>query len=100
MEKTLLEKWKNHTMDEVDKEMFNARIRVAADKIVEGLDALNTAVEQYPDEMRIMGICLSLRAGSLYSKSPIGSCRILVGDTEKLIAWNKEMQEELEKDDG
>lgn len=100
MEKSLIEKWKNRTMDEVDKEMFRARLRVAADKITEGLQALSDATEQYSDEMKIMGICLSLRAGSLYSKSPIGSCKIYVGDTDKLRSWSKELQEELEEDDG
>lgn len=49
-------------MDEVDEEMFRARLRVASDKIMEGLQAISDAVEQYPDEMKIMGICLSLRA--------------------------------------
>lgn len=100
MEPSLIEKWKNNTMDEVDKEMFRARLRVAANKIMEGLQALSEATDQYPDEMRIMGICLSLRAGSLYPKSPIGSCKIYVGDTDRLISWSKELQEELEKDDG
>lgn len=100
MEKSLIEKWKNNTMDEVDKEMFHARLRVATDKIMEGLKALSDAIEQYPDEMKIMGVCLSLRAGSLYSKSPIGSCKIYVGETEKLMSWAKEMQEELQEDDG
>lgn len=100
MEKSLIEKWKNHTMDEVDKEMFRARLRVAADKVTEGLQAISDAVEQYPDEMKIMGICVSLRAGSLYDKSPIGSCKIYVGDTDKLRTWAKDLQEELEKDDG
>lgn len=100
MEKSLIEKWKNNNMDEVDKEMFRARLRVASDKIMEGLKAISDAVEQYPDEMKIMGICLSLRAGSLYSKSPIGSCKIYVGDKDKLISWAKELQEELAKDDG
>ena len=100
MEKSLIEKWKNHTMDEVDKEMFRARLRVAADKITEGLKAIDDAIDQYPDEMKIMGICISLRAGSLYNKSPIGSCRVYLGDKDKLIAWAKEAQEDLEKNDG
>ena len=100
MEKSLIEKWKNHTMDEVDKEMFRARLRVAADKITEGLKAIDDAIDQYPDEMKIMGICISLRAGSLYNKSPIGSCRVYLGDKDKLIAWAKEVQEDLEKNDG
>ena len=100
MENSLIEKWKNHTMDEVDKEMFRARLRVAADKIMEGLQALSDATEQYPDEMKIMGICVSLRAGSLYPKSPIGSCKIYVGDPDKLMSWSKELQEELENNDG
>ena len=100
MEKSLIEKWQNHTMDEVDKEMFRARLRVAADKITEGLHAIDDAIDQYPDEMKIMGICISLRAGSLYNKSPIGSCRVYLGDKDKLIAWAKEAQEDLEKNDG
>ena len=100
MEKALIEKWRNGTMDEVDKEMFRARLRVATNKIMDGLQAISDATELYPDEMRIMGVCLSLRAGSVYPKSPIGSCRIYVGDTDKLMAWAKEMQKELEKDDG
>ncbi len=66
MEKSLIERWKNNTMDEVDKAMFRARLSVAADKIIEGLQAISDAIEQYPDEMKIMCICLSLRAGSLY----------------------------------
>ena len=100
MENSLIEKWKTHTMDEVDTEMFRARLRVAANKIMEGLQSISDAVEQYPDEMKIMGICISLRAGSLYPKSPIGSCKIYVGDTNKLMSWTKELQEELEKNDG
>lgn len=100
MEKSLIEKWRNGTMDEVDKDMFRARLRVAADKITEGLQAISDAVELYPDEMKIMGICVSLRAGSLYSKSPIGSCKIYIGDTDKLASWSKELQEELKKNDG
>ena len=95
MEKSLIEKWQNHTMDEVDKEMFRARLRVAADKITEGLHAIDDAIDQYPDEMKIMGVCISLRAGSLYNKSPIGSCRVYLGDKDKLIAWAKEAQEDL-----
>lgn len=100
MEKSLIEKWKNNTMDEVDKEMFRARLRVAANKIVEGFQTIEYAVDAYSDEMKIMGVCISLRAGSLHSKSPIGSGRIYVGDKDKLISWAKELQEELEKDDG
>ena len=100
MEKHLIEKWQNHTLDEVDKEMFRARLRVAADKIMEGLKALDYAIDQYPDEMKIMGICISLRAGSLYPKSPIGSCRVYLGDKDKLISWAKEAQGDLEKNDG
>ena len=92
MEKSLIEKWENHTMDEVDKEMFRARLRVAADKITEGLQAISDAIDQYPDEMKIMGICILLRSGSLYSKSPIGSCRVYVGDKDKLMSWSKEAQ--------
>lgn len=100
MQKSLIEKWKNNTMDEVDKEMFRANLRVAANKITDAFQAIIDAMEQYPDELKIMGICVSLRAGSLYSKSPIGSCRMYVGDKNKLMSWAKELQEELEKNDG
>lgn len=100
MEKSLIEKWCNGKMDDVDKEMFRARLRVAANKVMEGLQAISDATDQYPDELKIMGVCLSLRAGSLYSKSPIGSCRIYVGEKNKLMSWAKELQEELEKNDG
>lgn len=100
MQKSLIEKWKNNTMDEVDKEMFRANLRVAANKLTDAFQTISDAMEQYPDELKIMGICISLRAGSLYSKSPIGSCRMYVGDKNKLMFWAKELQEDLEKDDG
>lgn len=100
MEQSLIEKWQNNTMDEVDKEMFRARLRVAADKIIEGLKAISYATENYSDEMKIMGICISLRAGSLYSKSPIGSCKMYVGEKDKLMSWARELQKELDEDDG
>ena len=97
MEQSLIEKWKNDTMDEIDKEMFRARLRVAADKTMEGLKAISDAVETYPDEMKIMGICLAVYADSLYKKSPIGSCRMLVGEPEKLTSYVADMQEVIDK---
>ena len=97
MEQSLIEKWKNDTMDEIDKEMFRARLRVASDKLMEGLKAVSDAVETYPDEMKIMGICLAVYADSLYKKSPIGSCRILVGAPEKLTSYVADMQEVIDK---
>lgn len=97
MEKSLLEKWKNNTMDEIDKDMFGARLRVAADKIVEGLRIINDATTEYKDELKIMGTCIALYADSMYKKSPIGSGKIIVGETEKLKSYATNLLEELKK---
>ena len=97
MEKSLIEKWKNNTMDEIDKDMFRARLRVAANKIMEGLEAISDATETYPDEMKIMGICLAVYADSLYKKSPIGNCRIIVGEPEKLTSYIENMKEVIDE---
>lgn len=97
MEKSLIEKWRNDTMDEVDKDMFRARLHVAADKIIEGLRIINEATTEYEDEMKIMGICIALYADSMYKKSPIGSGRIIVGETEKLRHYAEDLLEEIKK---
>jgi len=97
MEKSLIEKWCNGTMDEVDKDMFRARLRVASDKIMEGLRIINDATTEYEDEMKIMGICIALYVDSVYKKSPIGSGRIIVGETEKLRSYAEDLLKEIKK---
>lgn len=97
MQKSLIEKWKNNTMDEVDEEMFRARLRVASDKIIEGLQAIHEATTEYEDEMKIMGISIVLYADSCYNKSPIGTCRIIEGEGNKLRSCSDDLVEVLKK---
>lgn len=64
MEKSLIEKMKNDTCDDIDKEMIVSRVLNAARKLQEASDAFTDAVkqlsEEYKDEMKMAGATIVL----------------------------------------
>ena len=87
MEKHLIEKWKNGTMDEVDKEMFKARLKVVRDKVCKAMGLMQDVIDNNEDELVIMGVKMILYVDSIYPKSPVGGCRVLAGPKSDLCEW-------------
>ena len=63
MEKQLMDKIRNHTVDEIDTEMIIARLkakhrelRVILDKITDGLESLSQFCEDNKDEAKLLNI--------------------------------------------
>lgn len=87
MEKHLIEKWRNGTMDEVDKEMFKARLNVVQDKVCKAMDLIHEVIDDNEDELAIMGIKMIVYVDSIYPKSPVGGCKVLTGPKPELREW-------------
>ena len=87
MEKHLIEKWQNGTMDEVDKEMFKARLKVVQDKVCNAMSILHDVVDNNEDELAIMGVKMIIYVDSTYPKSAVGGCKVLAGPKPDLCEW-------------
>ena len=93
MEKHLIEKWQNGTMDEVDMEMFKARLKVVQDKVCNAMSILHDVIDNNEDELAIMGIKMIFYVDSIHPKSPVGGCKVLTGPKSELREWAEHIKD-------
>ena len=92
MEKALLNKIHNRTMDEIDKEMVTARCKNACDHIFgvasECIDKLNNVCEEFSDEVRLMGISIvfSGQVKALHRTEEETDCGLIIGTSKNISA--------------
>lgn len=98
MEKALLEKWKNRQMDDVDKAMFDARLRTARNALVNALEKVHDCIDEYEDELSILGVTMILFVGSTMEPSPVGHIKSIDGNRELLYKYTKEIAELLKEE--
>lgn len=98
MEKALLEKWKNHQMDDVDKAMFDARLSMARNAFVNALEKVHDCIMDYEDELNILCVTMVLFAGSTIEPSPVGRIQSMCGDRRLLCEYTQEIAELLKED--
>lgn len=98
MEKSLLEKWKNHQMDYADKVMFDARLKKARNTLVNALEEVHSCIDNYEDELNILGVTMILFVGSTMEPSPVGMVKSIDGDRKLLYTYTKEIAELLKED--
>ena len=98
MEKILLERARNHQMDDVDKAMFDARLRTARNALVNALEKVHDCIDEYEDELNILGVTMIIFVGSTMEPSPIGSIKSIDGDRKLLYKYTKEIAEILKED--
>ena len=97
MEKHLIEKWQNNTMDEVDEEMFKARLKVVQDKVRNAMSILHDVIDNNEDELAIMGIKMIFYVDSTYFKRPVGGCKVLAGPKPDLREWAEHIKDKCKE---
>ena len=101
MEKSLLEKLRNGTMDEIDKDMMAARCKNACDRIFnvasDCIDRLDEVCKEFDDEVRLMGISLvfSGQVKALHRMDKDTECGLVIGTTKNVSALLDKIREEL-----
>lgn len=98
MEKALLEKWKNHQMDDVDKAMFDARLSTARNAFANALEKVHDCIMDYEDELNILCVTMILFVGSTIDPSPVGHIKSIEGDRKLLCKYTQEIAELLKED--
>ena len=71
MEKQLMERAANGTIDEVDFEMIKARLSVVISELRSHIDAINVLCDEHEDELKMMGINLVLSVDSTHKVVPM-----------------------------
>lgn len=71
MEKQLLERAANGTMDEVDFEMFKARLHNTIQELHTHISAINDICDEHEDELKIMGMNIVLAVDSSHKTAPV-----------------------------
>lgn len=90
MEKSLLDKIHNRTMDEVDKDMVAARCKNACDQIFntasECIEKLDKVCKEFDDEIHLMGISLVLtgQIKAFHREDKELECGLIIGTTKNV----------------
>lgn len=71
MEKQLLERAANGTMDEIDFEMFKARLHNTISELHTHINAISDICDEHEDELKMMGMNIILAVDSSRKMSPI-----------------------------
>jgi hypothetical protein len=71
MERQLLERAANGTMDEVDAEMLKARLHNTISELNSHIDAIANICDEHGDELKLMGMNIVLVVDSTCKMSPI-----------------------------
>lgn len=71
MEKQLLERAANGTMDEVDFEMLKARLHNVIEELQAHMHAINDICDEHEDELKMIGMNIVLAVDSTHKISPI-----------------------------
>ena len=98
MEQTLINKIKQGNLDEIDKDMITARLKYAADKIMDecsnSVDRINALFKEYSVEAKLLGIsCVVIAQAKAFHRSDGESdVTFVVGTTpnlEKMFEYEK-----------
>ena len=92
MEKSLLDKLHNGTMDEIDEDMIAARVKNAVSKIMEecsnSVDRIDALFKEYSEETKIAGVsCVVLAQCKIFHRNDGESdVSLIIGSTPRIEA--------------
>lgn len=105
MEKSLFEKFKNGTCDEIDKDMIAARVKVVHQKLLsclkdlgETAEKISRICEEYKEEVYLLGFRLVIAASDDVTEQKHNGvlCKSIFGNNEDVKALLKSVEETID----
>lgn len=101
MEKALVEKLKNGTCDEIDKDMITTRVFVALKKMFSLINDFESKfknlVDEYPDELRYGGFGFVLGVTEVTDLGEDIGMKIIYGSSKQVNNVFRSIKKEIEK---
>ena len=99
MEKSLFEKLKNGTCDDIDKDMIVSRVKRAVKDVVsataEYTNKLKELGEQYSDEMKLGGFAVVLYVTDITEDDDEIGTKVVLGRNDKIEKLVREIRKEV-----